>query len=233
MFIFRNSKKSFLFIFCCLAVIIGAVLLLRQPNSPVYSPVYEVNTSEKAVALCVNVDWGEEYLGDMLRILKAEDAKATFFVTGRWVDAHPEAATKIKKAGMEIGNHGLKHKSPNAMSYEENIEDIRAAENLINRHLHIKTVLFAPAAGECEPQVQKAAEACGYRMILWSVDTIDWQKPEKELICQRVSQKVKPGAIVLMHPTENTVLALPEILKDLKAKKLQTVFVSELLHCGE
>ena len=233
MFIFGNKKKSVLFIFCCLALILSLVYWHHSSAKSVYSPVYEVDTAENAVALCVNVDWGEEYLPEMLRILAAENAKATFFVTGRWVEAQPDIAMKIKAAGMEIGNHGLRHKSPNAMSYEENIEDIRAAENIINEKLHIRTMLFAPAAGECEAQVQKAAEHCGYRMILWSVDTIDWQKPSPEVICQRIAEKVKAGSIVLMHPTENTLSALPEILANLKAEKLQTVFVSELLTSGE
>ena len=90
-------------------------------------------------------------------------------------------------------------------------------------------MLFAPAAGEIDEQVLQAAEDTGYRVILWSVDTIDWQKPPKETIIERVSAKVTDGSIILMHPTENTAAALDEILCLLEEKGLKPVPVSELI----
>lgn len=150
-------------------------------------------------------------------------------MTGRWTEKFPDVAKTIKDTGMEIGNHGLKHNSPNAMSYEENLADIQAAEQIIEETLHISTVLFAPASGEIEEQVQKAAEDAGYQLILWSVDTIDWQKPAKETIVSRVENNVTDGAIILMHPTENTAAALEDILCLLHEKNLQPVPVSELI----
>lgn len=48
---------------------------------------------------------------------------------------------------------------------------------------------------------------------MWSIDTIDWRKDStKDIIIRRVTEKIHKGAIVLMHPTEETVKALPEII---------------------
>jgi peptidoglycan/xylan/chitin deacetylase (PgdA/CDA1 family) len=193
------------------------------------APYYNGTTGNNQVAICVNVDWGEDYIPQMLATFTSYDVKATFFLTGRWTEEYPDIAAKILDSGMEIGNHGLKHRSPNHMSYEENIADIEAAEDIIEDTLHIKTVLFAPAAGEIDEQVQNAAADLGYRLILWSVDTIDWQKPDVATIVSRVSDNVADGSIILMHPTENTAAALDEILATLEEKGYQAVPVSALI----
>ena len=231
MILFKNKK-----VLCLIGILLlsaASVFYLKsateRETASVFSPFYEGNTGNRQVSICVNVDWGEDYIPGMLQTLKDHDAKATFFLTGRWTEKFPDTAQMIKDAGMEIGNHGLKHNSPNAMSYEENRADMEAAERIIEEVLHVSTVLFAPAAGEIDEQVLQAAEDAGYRVILWSVDTIDWQKPSKETIVERVSGKVTDGSIILMHPTENTTAALDEILCVLETKGLKPVPVSELI----
>ena len=42
------------------------------------------------------------------------------------------------------------------------------------------------------------------RTVMWSVDTIDWQKPTPDVLINRVMGKIHNGAIILMHPTEST-----------------------------
>ena len=231
MILFKNKKVLCLIgILSLIAVSFFYLKTVSQrETAAAFSPYYEGNIGNQQVSICINVDWGEDYIPGMLRTLEKHNAKATFFLTGRWTEKFPDVAESIKDAGMEIGNHGMKHNSPNAMSYEENLADIQGAEQVIEDVLHISTVLFAPASGEIDEQVQRAAEDAGYRLILWSVDTIDWQKPTKETIVERVRGKVQYGSIILMHPTENTAAALDEILDVLESKGLRPVPVSELI----
>ncbi|MEG0875093.1 MAG: polysaccharide deacetylase family protein [Clostridiales bacterium] len=222
-------------IFPLVLVLFGVLCFIyREDLSPAVGqnstePYYEGIKGENQASLCLNVDWGEEYIPEILKILKKEDVKITCFLTGRWCEKNPDMAKEILKSGMEIGNHGLKHKSPNAMNYDENLEDIKESEAIFNRVLSVKTMLFAPAAGEIENQVLDAAKDLGYKTILWSVDTIDWQKPTPEVIVERVDSKIADGSIVLMHPTENTVQALPQMIKNIKGQGLNLVPVSELI----
>ncbi|MGI5873582.1 MAG: polysaccharide deacetylase family protein [Bacillota bacterium] len=215
------------------AVFVAAAALISSfangETAAVSSPYRTGVAGENRVALCFNVDWGEDCVPALLKTLTERNARATFFLTGRWTEQFPECARSIKNAGMEIGNHGLKHASPDKMSYEENAADIAAAAKIIEETLHIKTTLFAPAAGECGEQVIRAAKDSGCAVILWSVDTIDWQKPNPETIVSRVERKVGDGDIILAHPTENTVKALAGILDVLEEKNLKTVPVSELI----
>lgn len=195
----------------------------------VAQPYYHGEAGESSVAFAMNVDWGEEYLPQILSVLEEENIKITFFLTGRWSEKFPDDARSLADAGMEIGNHGLTHHSPNSMNYDENKADIVNAEEKIEAATGVKPVLFAPASGERDDQVLQAAEDLGYPVVLWSVDTIDWQKPTAEVIVQRVISKVTDGDIVLMHSTENTVKALPTLIHALEKKGLNIVTVSELI----
>ena len=226
-----HKKIRLFFVVCILFFLVAVVfaIMSRENEAKASSPYYNGVAGWDRVALCFNVDWGEEYIPAILSVLEKSDAKATFFLTGRWTEKFPDIALMIKHAGMEIGNHGLKHSNPNAMSYEENCADISAAEAIIEERLHVKTDLFAPAGGEIGDNVLHAAEDNGCSLILWSVDTIDWQKPSPETIVERVSKKTEDGSIILMHPTENTLTALPKILSVLNEKRLSPVTVSEII----
>lgn len=202
-------------------------LTANNTLSAVAEPIYNGNTGLNGVSLAINVDWGNEYIPDMLKILDSFDVKASFFLTGRWAKENSELALTIKNAGHEIGNHGYSHASPNAMSVEKNIEEIEKSEQAIFEATGYKTVLYAPPSGERKDNVLQAAEQCGYTTILWSLDTIDWKKPPAERIISKVKQKVKAGDIILMHPTQPTVSALNELLKYFAEKGFKVQTVSE------
>ncbi len=231
---FKGRKTVFglIFVLCALALTIAFRWEFIQSGNTapvVAEPYYHGESGKGRVAFAMNVDWGEEYLPQVLSVLDDAKVKITFFPTGRWCEKFPDIARSLADAGMEIGNHGLKHRSPNGMSYEENKADIEEAEEKITAATGQAPSLFAPASGEREEQVLRAAEDLGYQVILWSVDTIDWQKPTPEVIVERVTSKVADGDIVLMHPTENTVKALPTLIRALDEKGYTIVPVSELI----
>ena len=74
-----------------------------------------------------------------------------------------------------------------------------------------------------------AAEELGYKTIMWTVDTIDWKRPPSDIIINRVMKKVNNGTIILIHPTEPTAKALPELITQLKNKGYTVTTVSDIL----
>jgi probable sporulation protein (polysaccharide deacetylase family) len=187
---------------------------------------YKGNIDEKIVALACNVDWGNEYIQPMLEIFQKEDIKITFFVTGRWAEKNPELLKRIFDEGHEIGNHGYKHIDYDKLSYERNKEEILNAHNIINSILGIESIYFAPPSGAYNDNTIKAAKDLNYDIIMWSIDTIDWREDSnKEKIIHRVTNKIHNSAIILMHPTRETVRALPEIISYLfeKGYKIGTI----------
>ncbi len=190
-------------------------------------PYYNGDMSSDKISLSVNVDWGEEYIADLLKVLADSKVKATFFLTGRWCDNNPELASDIAEAGHEIGNHGYSHSSPNNSSATDIKQEIEKTAQAIDAAAGVETKLYAPPSGESEAHVLTAANELGYDTILWSVDTIDWQKPAAQTIIERVKNKIHGGAIILSHPTEGTVEALATLLPDLQKEGYTFVTVSE------
>lgn len=196
-------------------------------STSVPAPHRNGNTNSNNISLTINVDWGEEYLPGMLDTLAEYNVPVTFFLTGRWCDKNPELAKQIAEAGHEIGNHGYSHSSPNASSIEEIIDEITHTEESIRTATGYTTKLYAPPSGEEEKHVLQAAAQIGYQTILWSVDTIDWQKPDADTIMQRVKKKISGGGIILAHPTASTAEALPQLITDLQAEGYTFVTVSQ------
>jgi len=181
-------------------------------------PIYSGAETGSMAAFAVNVDWGEEFIPGMLDLFDEKGVKVTFFLTGRWTQEHPVLAREIVRRGHEVGNHAYSHKSPNAMSQAENQDEIQRTAATIKAATGVQTKLYAPPSGEMEVQVLAAAAAENHATILWSVDTIDWQKPSVEKMQERVLTKAKAGSIILMHPTENTLAALPGIIDELQKR---------------
>lgn len=191
-------------------------------------PIFQGNTGTKSVAITVNVDWGEEFIPAMLDEFKQNNAGVTFFVTGRWAEKNPELLQQMAAAGHSIQNHGYRHCHFNQLSSREVESEIKKAEETIYGITGGRTSFFAPPYGEYNQQLVRTVTAINYKYIMWSADTIDWQRPDPATIVNRVIKKVHNDAIILMHPTEPTVKALPEMLKQLQEQNYQLVTIDRI-----
>ncbi|MCK8823492.1 polysaccharide deacetylase family protein [Fuchsiella alkaliacetigena] len=231
---FWENKSHLLLIALVVVLMLGVGVRLfiagNQRAVPTAAePYYQGPEDKEAMALTINVAWGQEYIPEMLDVLAAEDVKATFFFIGKWVEKYPELTQEIAEAGHEIGNHGYSHAHPNQLSKEELVSLIKDNEKLLKEVTGKETDLFAPPYGEYNDKVVQIVDELGYKTIMWTADTIDWQRPAPEIITKRVLTKADKGGIVLMHPTEPTVKALPTMIKRLKDEGYQLVTVSQLL----
>lgn len=215
---------SFGGIFFLLLAGIAAGRWVVTSNTPIAKPIEQINTDQKIMALAINVDWGEEYIPAILDELDKGKAHVTFFVTGRWAKKNPDLLKEIYGRGHQIENHGYSHPHPDQLSVAANREEIKKTESIIEGVIGKKTHLYAPPYGEKGASGLRAAHELNYKTILWTLDTVDWRPdstPEiiaKRIINPAIQFGIKPnksGAIVLMHPKENTVKALPVILGQL------------------
>lgn len=228
------NKKTLLTILVVLllaliTLIISAVYNRAEEtfNPDVY---YQGNIDEKIIAFACNVDWGNEYIPKMLDIFRNNDIKITYFVTGKWAEKNKDLLQTIYNDKHEIGNHGYNHIDYDKISYEKNKEEIMKTHNIIKEALGIDSKYFAPPSGAYNDNTLKASKDLGYELIMWSIDTIDWRKDStKEIIVKRVTSKVHNSAIVLMHPTEETVKALPEIIKYLYQNGYKIGTISDVI----
>lgn len=203
--------------------------LFDQANIP-YTKGTKQNSGYVALTCNVDLGWETEYVQGILDVLKKEDVKITFNVTGRWAEKNPEMLLKLKSEGHEIGNHGHRHLDYAKLSYEENLEQIKISKKIIEDIIKDETKFFQAPAGSFGEGTMKAANELGYTSIKWDVDTIDWNnRKEPEVIIQRVSKKeIKDGSIVLMHPTYATTQCLDDIIQIIRDRGLKPGMLSDI-----
>ncbi|MBO1624969.1 polysaccharide deacetylase family protein [Bacillus arachidis] len=193
------------------------------------SPIYRGNPNKKMVGLTINVAWGNEYLPRILETLKKHNVKATFFLEGRWVKENLRFAKMIVDAGQEVGNHSYTHPDMKTLSRTQIQEQLQKTNQIIEAATNQKVRWFAPPSGSFRDEVVEVAAGLKMGTIMWTVDTIDWKRPEPEVLLQRVLRKVHPGAIVLMHPTSPTAEALNTMILQLKKQGYKVGNITELL----
>ncbi|MDN4073391.1 polysaccharide deacetylase family protein [Fictibacillus terranigra] len=195
------------------------------------SPIYKGNPEKPMVSLLVNVAWGNEYLPKLLKTMKEAHVHSTFFLDGSWVKKNPSLAKMILDEGHEIGNHAYTHPDLKRMTNERIREELSSTNRVIEATLGKKNIpkWFAPPSGSYRDDVIKIAAEQKMKTILWSVDTVDWRKPEPGRMAESVIRKVHPGAMVLMHPTSSTADGLKRMIEGIKAKGYAIGTVSGLL----
>lgn len=181
------------------------------------------------VCLMFNVYENTPVVYEILGILKAEGAKATFFVGGCWADDNEKCLNDIKAAGHETGNHGYFHKDHAALSLKQNREEIENCNRVAEALTGVKPTLFAPPSGAYGKNTLIAAAELNMKVILWTRDTIDWRDHDASKIFRRATEKTTDGDFILMHPTKQTAAALKDVLAYYKTHSLQTVTVTECL----
>ena len=137
----EKIKKITWGIICMILIIPGIAFLVNDTQAKATSKMVDseqpyftgIKPNSGYVALTCNVDlgWESEYVEGILKVLKEEDVKITFNVTGRWAEKNQDLLLKIKSEGHEIGNHGHKHLDYANLSYEENLEQIKTSKTII------------------------------------------------------------------------------------------------------
>ncbi|HEY8464895.1 MAG TPA: polysaccharide deacetylase family protein [Bacillota bacterium] len=198
-------------------------------------PIFFVKKNSPEVCLTFDISWGEQTLPKVLKILEENQVPATFFCSGPWGVRNPEALKGIFAKGHEIASHGDRH--INLSQYPKAVVEA----NLIKAHRDLLSVVdrvapyFRPPNGDYDDLVIDTAREVGFETVIWSVDSLDWKNPGPDYMVKRILSKAFPGAILLFHASDSSKqihLALPEIIKGLRAKGLKPVTLSQLMAGG-
>lgn len=196
-------------------------------------PIYCVDTEKKQVALSFDVIQGNTKIDEILAILAEHQVKATFFVTGEWVESYPEEAKAIRKAGHDLGNYGDQHKDMVRLDNEGKTAELTGVQERVKELTGESMELFRPPYGSYDNAVIRNARENGYYSILWSVDSLDWKDYGTEAIVETVCnhKNLENGAIIRMHnKAKYTTEALKRILTELQEQGYELVPVSELIY---
>lgn len=181
--------------------------------------------------VCLTFDDGPhpESMTKILDVLKSEGVHASFFVVGKVVDKHPELVRRMMAEGHEVGNHTYTHKRLNQMPIESARQEIAACAASVKRATGADMTLLRPPGMEYNNAVLHLTQDLGYVTCHWNVVAGDYVSLPPTLVAQRVMAQVKPGAVVLLHDSPDTALALRTIIRSLKAQKYRFVTATQML----
>jgi peptidoglycan/xylan/chitin deacetylase (PgdA/CDA1 family) len=172
----------------------------------------------------------------LLDILDRLQARATFFIQGRWAEAYPDTAARIAKAGHLVGNHSHYHARLQHLSRKGLAWDIRTAEEAIIAITGADPKpWFRNPFGEAadDRRVLDAIDAAGYVHVGWTIEAWDWEpdRPVKELAGTIVAGALAAGdeSVALLHTwPKRTEKALPDIITRLRDAGASFVGVDQL-----
>lgn len=160
------------------------------------------NTSTKQVALTFDAGGDVAPASTILGILNNRGVHATWFFTGVWAQQSPALVKQVANGGYEIGNHTMTHTDLATVANGEECKQLNTADATISRITGRSTTrpYFRPPYGSRNTTIRQTAANLGYRTVMWTVDTLDWQTDSTPArILQIIKDNLKPGAIFLMH----------------------------------
>jgi peptidoglycan/xylan/chitin deacetylase (PgdA/CDA1 family) len=174
--------------------------------------------------------------------LNSTQTKATFFLTGMWIELYPDVTQQFSNNPLfELGSHSYSDRSYYGFCYglkkmpsTVRVEDIGATEKLLREHAGIDNRLFRFPGGCYSPDDVKLVNEANDIVVHWDVSGVDGFNTSSNQIIRNVVDNAQNGSIIILHlngaPTSpKTAEALPSIISQLKAKGFEFVKISELL----
>ncbi len=226
----RITKKSGLIAIAGLVALV--IILVSLPPVQAFFGLSRVPTQAKVVALTYDDGPYPPYTQQLLAILQRNHVKATFYEIGQRIQEHPEVSRQVFLAGHELGNHSYSHQSMWLRSPEFLATEIDSTNRLLRAAGVTTPPSFRPPWGQRLFMLPYLLHQRGERLVIYDVDSVDYEAPNIQFIIDNVVNHVQPGSIVLMHDgggdRSKTVAAAEMIIQRLRAKGYEFKTISEL-----
>lgn len=224
------KRKNLLFSACVAFIIIVIVISLltgihRRVYRKAISP--QINPTQPAVALTFDDGPNSCYTPQVLDILYEQQVPATFFLMGNKFAENKPLIQEMAASGHELESHTFSHPDLTTLNAEEIQQEIQQTEKALKKILPNHTIQYVrPPYGRYNEYV---AQAIDVPLMLWTIDSGDWENPDAERIYTTVVNCIKDGDIIVFHDNNpETVEALERIIVTLKSKNFQFLTVSQL-----
>ncbi|KAL8819436.1 MAG: hypothetical protein Q9223_002119 [Gallowayella weberi] len=196
------------------------------------------SSGNKMVALTID-DGPSEFTEEIMEILKANGATATFFLIGSQVEGREEILRKLVREGNELGNHAMHDEPSRSLNDDALTEQINSVQRTIDQAYAAVNVespprYFRPGSGFFHDRMRKNVHRLGYRLVLGSVYPHDPQIPYWRVNARHILSMLQPGSIIICHDRRMwTVPMLRRALPEVRRKGYEVVTISELLLEGK
>lgn len=188
----------------------------------------DLKSTDKPIYLTFDCGYENGYTPKILDALKEKNVSATFFITLDYAKSAPEIVARMIKEGHIVGNHTAKHPSFPEISRERMAQEIELLENELRTKFGYSAPFFRFPKGEYSENALQAVQSMGYRSIFWSVSYADWDPKVirgKEYATEKITERLHPGAVILMHAVSpDNAAAMGDIID--KAREMGYTFKS-------
>lgn len=174
-----------------------------------YNAYYVGDSSEKVIYLTFDCGYENGNTEAILDALKKHGASATFFVVGHYLESAPELVKRMVEEGHTVGNHTYHHPDMSSISdmasFRKEIDQV--SELFTEVTGQEMAAYYRPPQGKYSENNLKMAQELGYSTFFWSLAYVDWNvdnQPSHEEAFEKLTTRIHPGAIVLLHNTSST-----------------------------
>ena len=178
------------------------------------------NKEEKTIYLTFDEGYEAGYTKQMLEILKANNVKATFFITAHYLNTQEELVRNMIADGHIVGNHTVNHKSMPDLTEEEIKSEIGKLHEMVKKKFDYDMKYMRPPKGEFSERTLIETQKLNYITVMWSFAYEDWNE-KKQMDLNRAKEKIiknlHNGEIMLLHGNSKTNLNILDwMIKEVK-----------------
>ncbi len=193
----------------------GAPAMLKK-----YYGVYIGDTSRKTIYLTFDEGYENGYTPKILNVLKDNNVKAAFFITGPYLNAHQDLVRRMVEEGHIVGNHTIHHPSLPSCDDKRLEEEVLGLSRAFKEKFGEDMNFLRPPKGEYSERTLEITSKLGYCNVFWSFAYDDWYRDKTrgaDYAYNKVMNNIHNGAVLLLHAvSKDNAEALDNIIKSAK-----------------
>jgi peptidoglycan/xylan/chitin deacetylase (PgdA/CDA1 family) len=174
-------------------------------GSQLFGPTLIAGNDPNEVALTYDDGPNDAATPELLDVLAASNARATFFMLGKYVRQRAELVRRVQAAGHLIGNHTETHPWLHRQSDRTIREELRSCNAALEDALGAPVQYFRPPHGARRPYVLRVARELGLTTVQWNVMAKDWLPIGREGVLANIdsglarAERRGRGGNILLH----------------------------------
>ncbi|MDQ0191014.1 polysaccharide deacetylase family protein [Alicyclobacillus cycloheptanicus] len=196
--------------------------------------------AEPVVALTFDDGPDPNYTPALLDALRAAGVRATFFVIAEKALERPHIIERMRREGHDVQVHGYRHAFVPWLTPWAAIRQVAGAASALKQRFGIVTRFYRPTWGLCNLASFVPWWRASHRLITWSIMVGDWRVTEPEVLLQRILKRLRPGAVIVLHDSDETfgaeagapagvIQLIPRLVEEVQARGYAFRTVAEWL----
>lgn len=158
-----------------------------NPRAQLFGPTTRYTSSPRQLSITFDDGPNPAMTPPLLDLLGRHNARATFFMIGRYAQECPDLVREIAGRGHLIGNHTQTHPNLFLLSPAQIRDELRRCQDAISTTLNAKPKWFRPPWGFRSPWLASITREFDLRTVMWTLLPSDWRAPSSQWLIDRMN----------------------------------------------